>query len=68
MIKVLKLAGRGIKIVSMAVGAGGFLGGVLDANTALIIVGACNILGDGIVFAGDWADDGKINQSFSIDQ
>lgn len=67
MIKILRLFGRGAKIIGMAAGTGGFLSGMLDPNTALLIAAGSVVLGDVIVFAGDWSDDGKINKSFTID-
>ena len=67
MIHILRLLGRGTKIVGMAAGAGGFLSGIMSPETAILVGAGALVLGDVIVFAGDWADDGKINKSFTID-
>lgn len=67
MVKILKLLGRGVKIVGMAVGGGGWAAGMVDPQTGLWIAGLSVIAGDVIVMVGDYSDDGKLNQSFKID-
>lgn len=68
MTKILKVAGRIVKMAAGAVAVGGWATGLLDPMTAGLIGGVCYFLGDGIVLAGDLVDDGKINGSFTIDE
>jgi len=68
MIKILKVAGRIVKMGAAAVSVGGWALGLLDPGTAGLVGGVCYFLGDGIVLAGDVLDDGSLNGSFSLDE
>lgn len=66
MIKVLKVAGRVVKMIGTAVGAGGWALAFIAPEVGAIIAGASFILGDTIVLIGDVVDDGKLNSSFTL--
>ena len=66
MIKVLKVAGRVVKMIGTAVGAGGWALSFIAPEVGAIIAGASFIVGDAIVLVGDIVDDGKLNSSFSL--
>lgn len=65
--KALKIGGKLLKIIGGAVGVGGFLSGFVSPELAAIIYGSCMVLGNAIQLAGDIMDDGKVNNSFSLE-
>lgn len=68
MVKALKIAGKLAKIVGGAVGLGGFLSGFLSPELSATIYAGSMVVGNIIQFGGDLADDGKINNSFSVEE
>lgn len=68
MLKVLRVTGRVIKLIGGAVGVGGWASGLIDPAICAIVGGSAYILGDAVVLIGDVSDDGKLNNSFTLDE
>jgi hypothetical protein len=68
MLKVLRVVGRVVKMAGTAVGVGGWALSFLSPEVAGIIAGVSFFLGDGIVLSGDIIDDGKLNNSFTLEE
>lgn len=67
MLGTLKIFGRILKMVGAAVGAGGWMSGLVSPDIAAGVFAVTIFIGDAIVMIGDFLDDKKFNKSFSID-